>query len=270
MEVAKIVNENLSDLIKYSKESFSEGKEVFLLTMVATYLYFEKDKSSKNEKKKWIEELVVKAITFLMVTFACVHLLFLYIGSSSKPNKVVSINNTIQWMITPFSKISEDQKAINLLFGDEYKMLESSLRIYIAVLLCIQGMQLIKSKWKHMSPLKELVFYTVVYAFVLGLMIYAVMYVDMVTALAILPLFITMQILVIDRILIYIQSTSWYTFDIMVHRRIVDFFKDILYSVECGKTRYSYSLNVNTNIVLTLTSIIIFLNICYTLYNKGK
>ena len=269
MEVVKIANENIPDLMNYSKNSFAEGKEIFVLTTVMTYLYFENDK-----KKKWTEELIVRGIKFLMVIFVCVHPLFIFIGSKSK--KGVSITQTIKWILIPFSEISKDPKTKfylfeqNLLFGEQYKNVESSLRIYIAVLLCLQVMQIIKIKWKRISPLKELAINTIVYVFVLGLMICAVAYVDMVTALAILPIFVTMQILVIDRLLMYIQQNSLYNFDFIVHRGIVDFFKDVFYSVECGKARYSYTLNVNTNTMLTFTSIVIFLNICYTLYNKGK
>lgn len=267
MELLKIVLDKDFDLNKVyenASKSYKNNKEIVFITMVVTLLILDNDKKRKIYFKPIVSDVIKLFLSIHILAYAFFTFLDYKFPSDENPN--LSVKTMYDWIIKPILYNRVDSQFIpNTLFGENFIVVEYTFRLYIAVIVIIKILSIVNEHFNLTNALWEFLLYSFTTLVLVALCLFSLKYLNVLTIICIVPFFFTLLTLSIDRFIMLLHTRTNMNVKMNNHKKIVNYFKDIFFNIECKNKLYS--IHVNNNFIFIITSVMFSLNLCYQVYN---
>ena len=272
-----------TQLLEISYESYFHNRYLIFINILVIFCMISNYNKSNNiaqtnKKIKKYQDIVFIILNSFLFLYLSLYILFECLNAilvKTSPNY-----NLLQWLFVPFTFETNSNSIYDYttrMMYEESKSnrLEFTIRVYISVFIISLLLTIYKKLVAYKNPFVDLIIYFILASFVALLILLSIKYIDVFTSVILIPMFISLLLLIIDRLFILsirspgLLNNKKKNETLVKHKDNISFFKDIVYGVTCQST-HTYKLNINANVVCILILLILLLNISVKVYYIQK
>ena len=272
-----------TQLLEISYESYFHNRYLIFINILVIFCMISNYNKSNNiaqtnKKIKKYQDIVFIILNSFLFLYLSLYILFECLNAilvKTSPNY-----NLLQWLFVPFTFETNSNSIYDYttrMMYEESKSnrLEFTIRVYISVFIISLLLTIYKKLVAYKNPFVDLIIYFILASFVALLILLSIKYIDVFTSVISIPMFISLLLLIIDRLFILsirspgLLNNKKKNETLVKHKDNISFFKDIVYGVTCQGT-HTYKLNINANVVCILILLILLLNISVKVYYIQK